>query len=109
MMYVKSSGEVIKCHPKVEEDLLQGTGASEVEEVLVDLNYHSAVHIGREHVAELEVHINSDRDKKPAAVALVTIGDYYEKYFIENRHAAILLVNQLAPAIRDICELNIVE
>lgn len=109
MMYVKSSGAITQTTERFVEDLLSGTNHAVIEDALTTLNYHPAVHIGREHGAELEIHINSNPDANPAAIAFVTLGDYYETYFIETRHAVLLFAKDYAPVIRNICETEYLE
>ena len=109
MLYVKSSGVITEALPEVSYQLLKESGADHIEDALISLNYHPAVHIGREHLAELEIHINQFQERVPAAIAFVTLGETYEIYFIETRHAALLFAKEFASTIRDICEFTITE
>ncbi|POA82533.1 hypothetical protein C1882_21870 [Pseudomonas sp. FW305-E2] len=106
MMYVKSSGAITQAVPAFVDDLLSKTNHTEIEDSLTTLGYQPAVHIGREHAAELEIHINSNRDANPAAIAFVSLGDYYEAYIIESRHAALMFAKEYSEVIKNICKLQ---
>lgn len=107
MMYVKHNGVVSTAATPTVEELLDKSGKSCIEDALEILGYYLSVHIGRESAAELELHINQNPDADIAAVAFVTLGDNYEAYLIETRHAAIQFVKEYSPVIRDICDLTI--
>lgn len=107
MMYVKHNGVISTAATLAVEQLLDKSGKSCIEDSLEILGYYLSVHIGRESVAELELHINQNPDADIAAVAFVTLGDNYEAYLIETRHAAIQFVKEYSTVIRDICDLTI--
>lgn len=109
MMYVSESGAITRASSIVVASLMQSSSENCIEDALIELGYHPSVHIGREHIAELEIHLNENRDAEFAAIGFVTLGENYETYVIETRHAALLFAKEFAPTIRDICELGYAE
>lgn len=102
MLYVKENG-VMTSGNAIEIELLSGTGKDSIYDALGELGYQRTVHIGREHLADLEIFTSENYSAKIAAIGCVTLGHECETYFFETRHAAFNFVKEYAPTIREIC------